>query len=115
MTRRQPPLFSVIASVAAVAALGLPTMAFAGYWHPANNEAGVVVHPEHFNSDRTREQVRAEAETAVRQNRLSYGESSFSEPAPSTASTRIRQQVIDEMRNETSAQHRERQSLYPGG
>lgn len=30
MTGRQPPLFSVIASVAAVAALGLPTMAFAG-------------------------------------------------------------------------------------
>ena len=115
MTRRQPPLFSVIASVAAVAALGLPTMASAGYWHSANNEAGVVVHPEHFKSDRTREQVRAETETAVRQGRLSYGESSFPEPAPSTASTKTRQQVIDEMRNETSTQHRERQSLYPAG
>ncbi|ROR41495.1 DUF4148 domain-containing protein [Diaphorobacter sp. C33] len=115
MTGRRPPLFSVIASVAAVAALGLPTMAFAGYWHPANNEAGVVVHPEHFKSDRTREQVRAETVTAVRQDRLSYGESSFPEPAPSTASTRTRQQVIDEMRNETSTQHRQRQSLYPAG
>ncbi|EPD43221.1 hypothetical protein HMPREF9701_00923, partial [Delftia acidovorans CCUG 274B] len=36
---------SLIAALATVAALALPGMASAAYWHPANNEAGVIVHP----------------------------------------------------------------------
>ena len=49
--------------MAASAALLLPGMASAaGYIHPANNEAGAVVHPEHFKSSKTRAQVTAEAE-----------------------------------------------------
>lgn len=105
----------MIAGVAAVAALGLPGMASAEYWHPANNEAGVVVHPEHFKSEKTREQVRAEAEAAMQQGRLSYGESNYPQSAPAAASAKTRQQVIDEMRSETSAQRKARQSLYQAG
>ncbi len=117
MTQRRLSLSAVIASVAAVAAFGLPGMASAEYMHPANNEAGVVVHPEHFKSEKTREQVRAEAEAAMRQGRLSYGESNYprgAEAAPATSS-KTRQQVVDEMRNEPAAQREARQRLYTAG
>ncbi len=117
MTQRRLSLSAVIASVAAVATIGLPGIASAEYMHPANNQAGVVVHPEHFKSEKTREQVRAEAEAAMRQGRLSYGESNYprgAEAAPAT-SNKTRQQVIDEMRNQTSAQREARRLLYSGG
>ncbi|ABM42871.1 hypothetical protein Ajs_2728 [Acidovorax sp. JS42] len=117
MTQRRLPLSAVIASVAAVVAFGLPGMASAEYMHPANNQAGVVVHPEHFKSEKTREQVRAEAEAAMRQGRLSYGQSNFPRgtEAATAPSNRTRQQVIDEMRNETAAQREARRLLYSGG
>ncbi|ACM33643.1 MULTISPECIES: DUF4148 domain-containing protein [Comamonadaceae] len=117
MTQRRLSLSAVIASVATVAAFGLPGMASAEYMHPANNQAGVVVHNEHFKSEKTREQVRAETEAAMRQGPLSYGESNFprgAKAAPSMSS-KTRQQVIDEMRNETPAQREARQLLYPAG
>jgi hypothetical protein len=52
-------------------------MASAAYEHPANNEQGVTIHPEHFVSQKTRDQVRAETADAMKNGRLSYGESSF--------------------------------------
>lgn len=117
MTQRQLSLSAVIASMATVAALGLPGMAAAEYWHPADTEAGVVVHTEHIKSEKTREQVRAEAEAALRQGRLSYGESNYPRGgnAASVTSSKSRQQVIDEIRNETAAQREARQRLYSGG
>ena len=54
MTQQRLSLSSMIAAAAAVAALGLPGMASAAYEHPANNEKGVIVHPEHFKSEKTR-------------------------------------------------------------
>ncbi len=116
MTQRRLSLSTVIASVATVAALGLPGMASADYWHPTNDEIGVVVHPEHFKSDKTRKQVRAEAEAAMQQGRLSFGESSYPRGAATAqaALNKTRQQVIDEMRNETSAQRVTRRHLYAG-
>lgn len=117
MTQRRLSLSTVIASVATVAALGLPGMASADYWHPANDEIGMVVHPEHFKSDKTREQVRAEAKAAMQQGRLSFGENSYSRGAGTAQETsnRTRQQVSDEMRNETAAQREARQLLYSAG
>ena len=44
MTQYRLSLPSMIAAVAAAAALGLPGMASAAYEHPANNEKGVIVH-----------------------------------------------------------------------
>lgn len=117
MTQHRLSLSYVITSIAAVAALGLPGMASAEYWHPANNEAGVVVHPEHFKSEKTREQVRAETKAAMRQGLLSYGESNYPRGADAaqTTSNKSRQQVIDEIRNETSAQREARRLLYSAG
>lgn len=76
MIQQRLSLSSMIAA-AAVAALGLPGMALAAYEHPANNEKGVIVHPEHFKSEKTREQVIAEAKAAMQQGLLSYGESYY--------------------------------------
>jgi len=102
-------------AAAAVAVLGLPGLASAAYEHPANNEKGIVVHQEHFKSDKTREQVRAEAEAAMQQGSLSYGESNYPRPASATASGKTRQQVIDEMRNESPADREARRLLYTAG
>lgn len=41
-----------------------------GYWHPANNETGVTVHPNHFKSSKTREEVRTEAIEARRNGEM---------------------------------------------
>jgi hypothetical protein len=60
MTQQRLSLSSMIAAATAVVALGLPGMASAAYEHPANNEKGVIVHPEHFKSEKTRAQVKAE-------------------------------------------------------
>lgn len=67
MTQRSHSISSMIAAVAAAAALGLPGMASAEYLHPTSDEVGVVVHADHFKSEKTRAQVRAEAEAAVQQ------------------------------------------------
>ena len=77
MTQQRLSLSSMIAAAAAVAALGLPGMASAAYEHPANNEIGVIVHSEHFKSEKTREQVIAETKAAMQQGRLFYGQSNF--------------------------------------
>ena len=58
MSQRRFTPATLIAGLAASAALLLPGMASAaGYIHPANNEAGAVVHPEHFKSSKTRQEV----------------------------------------------------------
>ena len=73
MSQNRISISSVLASVAAVVTLALPGMASAAYEHPANNEQGVIVHPQHFESQKTRAQVKAETEAAMKQGRLSYG------------------------------------------
>ncbi len=73
MIQQRLSLSSMIAAAAAVVTLGLPGMASAAYEHPANNEKGVIVHPEHFKSEKTHARVRSEAEAAMRQGLLSYG------------------------------------------
>lgn len=68
MSQRRLTWSSLIAAAAATMALGMPGIAAAnGYWHPANNEAGFTTHPDHFKSSKTRAEVRAEAEAAMRQ------------------------------------------------
>lgn len=99
---------SLIASVAAAATLGLPGMASAAYEHPANNEQGIIVHPEHFKSDKTRAQVQAEAEAAMREGRLSYGESNYPAPVPAVGPGKTRAEVINELRSESPAEREAR-------
>ena len=115
MTQQRLSISSMIAAATAVVALGLPGMASAAYEHPANNEKGVIVHPEHFKSEKTREQVIAEAKAAMQQGLLSYGESNYPMPVPNVGPGKTRQEVINEMLNESPAERSERLRLYSPG
>lgn len=103
MSKNRIFISSALASAAAAITFALPGMASAAYEHPANNEQGVVVYPEHFVSQTTRAQVKAETEAAMKQGRLSYGESSFPTVIPKEGPSKTREQVIDEMRGEPPA------------
>lgn len=108
MTQQRTTLFTIITAAAAVAVLGLPGMASAAYEHPANNEKGFIVHPEHFKSEKTRAQVKAEADAAMREGRLSYGESNFPIRTPEAGTGKTRAQVIDELLSESPAERHAR-------
>ncbi len=114
MSQNRISISSVLASVAAVVTLALPGMASAAYEHPANNEQGVIVHPEHFVSQKTRAQVKAETEAAMKQGRLSYGESNYPRGTPEAGSSKTREQVINEMRNESPAERDARLQSFAG-
>ncbi|MGB6104928.1 MAG: DUF4148 domain-containing protein [Pusillimonas sp.] len=64
-----------------------------GYWHPANNESGVTVHPDHFKSSKTREEVRAEAIEARRNGEMwqatESGEPPRVQPQPKSLSRNV--------------------------
>ena len=115
MTQRRISLSSMIAAVAAVVTLGLPGMASAAYEHPANNEKGVIVHPEHFKSEKTREQVIAETKAAMQQGLLSYGESNYPIRTPDAGPGKTREQVINELLSESPAERAARLRLYSRG
>jgi hypothetical protein len=115
MTQQRLSLSSMIAAATAVVALGLPGMASAAYEHPANNEKGVIVHPEHFKSEKTRAQVKAETEAAMRQGRLSYGESNYPIRTPDVGPGKTREQVINELLSESPAERSARLRLYSPG
>lgn len=111
MSRRPLSPSSLIAAAAAVIALGLPGLASAEYWHLANNEAGVVVHPEHFQSTKTRAQVRAEAAAALQQGCLPIRENNYPCATPGTGPGKTRAQVVGELLNESAAARAARMSL----
>lgn len=116
MIQQRLSLSSMIAAATAVVALGLPGMASAAYEHPANNEKGVIVHPEHFKSEKTRAQVKAETEAAMRQGLLSYGESNYPIRTPDAAGPgKTREQVINELRSESPEERDARLRLYSPG
>lgn len=111
MSQRHSPLSTLIATAVAAIALGLPGLASAEYWHPANNEAGVVVHEEHFQSTKTRAQVQAEIAAARQQGCMSFGEGDYPCATPDKGPGKTRAQVIDELRNESAAERAARLSL----
>ena len=115
MIKQRLSLSSMIAAAAAVVTLGLPGMASAAYEHPANNEKGVIVHPEHFKSEKTRAQVKAEAEAPMREGRLSYGESNYPIRTPDAGPGKTREQVTNELRSESPAERDARLRLYSAG
>ena len=115
MIQQRLSLSSMIAAAAAVVTLGLPGMASAAYEHPANNEQGVIVHPEHFKSEKTREQVIAETKAAMQQGRLSYGESNYPIRTLDAGPGKTREQVVNELRSESPAERDARLRLYSAG
>ncbi|MCD2514633.1 DUF4148 domain-containing protein [Comamonas endophytica] len=115
MIQQRLSLASIIAAATAVVALGLPGMASAAYEHPANNEKGIIVHQEHWKSEKTREQVIAETKAAMQQGRLSYGQSNYPFRTSEAGPGKTREQVINEMLNESSAERDTRERLYYPG
>ena len=111
MTRRL-----LLVPILGCAALLAPALASADtYMHPANNERGVQVYPEHFKSDKTRAQVQAEAAEFVKNGGPETFRSRNYPPLDTTqASTKTRQQVIDEFMNESPAQRKARLEMLRG-
>jgi len=115
MSQHRISLSLALAGVAAAFTLALPGMASAAaYEHPANNEQGVTVHPEHFVSQKTRAQVKAETEAAVKQGGLSFGEGSFPREIPHSGSSKTREQVIQELREESPSEREARLQSISG-
>ena len=115
MIQQRLSLSSMIAAATALVALGLPGMAWAAYEHPANNEKGVIIYPEHFKSEKTRAQVKAETEVAMRQGRLSFGQSNYPIRTPDVSSGKTREQVINELQSESPSERAARLRLYSRG
>lgn len=107
MTQRRASFTSLAVCAALLVGAALPgTATAAAYWHPANNEGGVTVHPEHFQSSKTREQVRAEAIEAMRNGDMAHVSES-GEPAAvryTGASSLTRQEVRDALASEPAAE-----------
>ena len=116
MTRRRLSSASLIAGLAAATAMALPGIAMAaGYMHPATNEAGVTVHPSHFQSSKTRDQVMAQAEASVRQSGAArFNQGAYPARAPQADAARTRQDVVNELLQETPAQRDARQRSMGG-
>ena len=68
-----------------------------------------------LHGNQHRAQVKAETEAAMRQGLLSYGESNYPMPVPNVGPGKTRQQVINEMLNESPAERSERLRLYSPG
>lgn len=101
-----------IPALAIVAALfAVPNLAYADTaWHSANGNV-VRFTPEHIGSN-TREQVVAELDAARANGTLKYIQMSVPIPTEASASTKTRQQVINEMRNQSPEQLRASRELY---
>ncbi|MEG0053885.1 MAG: DUF4148 domain-containing protein [Comamonas sp.] len=114
MSQRHLSISLLLANAAAVAALGLPGLASAAYEHLATTEKGVVVHPEHFISQKTRDQVKAETAAAMRQGLLAYGDSNYPMPITAQGAGKTREAVVNELRSETPAQREARNRAMAG-
>lgn len=103
-------LASFATTVAVVTMAAMPGISAANnYLHPTPTEVGVKVYPEHFQSAKTREQVRSEAAQAVRDGGdTRFSASNYPADAKTTGSGKTRQQVIDELLKETPAQREAR-------
>ena len=106
----------IAALKAIVLATALPLTAQASsMWHPAPTEEGFTYHPDHFQSTKTRAQVMAEVEAALKDGTLAILQRGAPLPIKSSAAPKTRQQVVDEMRSEAPEAQRARLELYSGG
>ena len=97
-------------------ALTLPVMAQATtQYHPAAGEVGFTEHADHWSSTKTRAQVVAEVEAARKDGTLTLMQRNVPLPAKATSPAKTRQQVVDEMLNESTEQRRTRMELQTGG
>ena len=99
-----------------VLAMTLPVLAQATtQYHPAAGEVGFTEHADHWSSTKTRAQVVAEVEAARKDGTLTLMQRNVPLPAKATSPAKTRQQVVDEMLNESTEQRRTRMELQTGG
>ncbi|MNV98413.1 hypothetical protein D3C71_1936650 [compost metagenome] len=106
------PALAVLA-MAAVFALSANTAQAAEYIHQTNTEKGYVTVPEHFKSNKTREQVQAEAAEYFKGGNADDMRRGIWPPRTKEQTSGItRQQVMDEYRNQTPEERKARAELY---
>ena len=114
MQKTRTPILLAL-SFAALSLTAANTAFARSYIHPSNSEKGYVAVPEHFKSDKTRAQVQAEAAEFVKNGGPETFRSRNYPPLDTTqASTKTRQQVIDEFMNESPAQRKARLEMLRG-
>lgn len=86
----------------AFATLAMPALSSAdSLWHPANGEVGYSYHPNHATVTKSREQVAAEIAAARKDGTMWLALRGVPIPVRSTAPGNTRQQVADQIRNES--------------
>ncbi|MDP2818888.1 MAG: DUF4148 domain-containing protein [Polaromonas sp.] len=87
-----------LALITALAVLsGAPLAASAGIIHPADTEMGYVSHPDHAKPGKSRAEVRAELEAAMKSPRWDFwARLGVPMPTPSTGPGKLRDQVRNE-------------------
>ena len=111
MNSRKAFLLSIAA--AAIAAPGL--VSASSLYHPAGGEIGYTTHPEHMQSTKSRAEVLQAVEIARKDGTLAILSRGAPLPIKNAGPAKTRQQVIDEMRNESPEQRRARMELTAGG
>lgn len=107
------PFFSVTALAMVTGLLAAPSLAQASSaWHQDNGDI-VRFTPEHINS-KTRTQVINELDTARADGTLSFIQRSVAVPTKSFPEPKTRQQVINDMLNQSLEQRRAQSELYNG-
>jgi hypothetical protein len=99
------------------AALALPAAVQASAeWHPTLRGAGYTYHYDHFQSTTARAQVLAKVDAARKDGTLaSMSAHNVPLPLASTGPVKSRQQVVDEMRNESPQDRRARMEMLING
>ncbi|WP_423456595.1 DUF4148 domain-containing protein [Ottowia sp. VDI28] len=92
--------------------LAVPALSHAdSIWHNGNGES-VRYAPEHWRSTKTRADVRVELEAAKADGTLPLIQRGLPAPAKSAQAPKTRQQVIDELRNESPQGRLAREELF---
>ena len=105
-----------IATIAVISTLALqePSRANSIY-HAAAGEPGFTFHPDHAKNAKSRAEVIAELDAARKDGSLALIQRAAPLPIKNAGSAKTRQQVIDEMRNESPEERRMRMELAIGG
>lgn len=97
------------ATAAVMATVGLPGLSHAtSLYHAASGEAGFTYHPDHATGGKTRAEVLAELDAARKDGTLALMQRGAPVPIKSTGPAKTRQQVINEMRDESPEARRVR-------
>ena len=104
-----------VATIAVISTIALPGLSRANsLYHAAGGEAGFTYHPDHAENGKSRAEVRAELEVARKDGSLAFLQRGAPVPVKHVGPSKTRQQVIDEVRNESPEERRARGALTHG-